>query len=992
MSELYNKQTGKRDEITDPQRLTEAILTGSHDYKRGSRVFVTSPDGDFGDIPAESVRDAIQKGYRVETYTERVGRQFAEDNKGIGGAIKVGVGQFLDEGLTMGLGEMIYDKTANPFDVAKKNALKKEHQLINDIAGVGGFGASLVTGPAAALFKGSSKLGQKTTALIGEKIGVQSGQLAGKAALKNAAKDLVAKTAGAGVEGTVASLPQAITEAALGDPDQAAETLLYGVGLGSLFGAGGSLAGSFKRHTMDNFLKGPGTQAFRDKVKEKVHKLSEVFGVDSDAATYYSENMKRLKNADVDGTVDDVLGIKSKVDDAWDSVKNELDDAGYLAKELDDKMRKQTEAMREELKATTVDRQLIDDIADATQRFDDGITELDRMADNFLERTGIMMPRSAVQAKFTKRINALNKSSSKAERNAAKNLEEIRGFIGELDAELQTTQIRQLIKDIRKDAFQHAKDGNSVAVKQLKELQYDLNRAMKDKLDDALKADYQDIMDQMRVRIDASEKAAKYFGTPEKADKTLRNLFKPEKQLEREALEGIEAITGENFLERLRVYEDKKNLLNRMSLYGEQERVKQELFPNLYEQIQANKARLEVAKKNWDAVRGLSDRNSEQLIKRLGRKTKMMLDDAVMDKDKKALKALEAVSGQDFSTMIIDRGVLDALDKPFIRGSRMVAAGAALGGAVAGMPGLGFGAGAGLLADTYAGLTVKHILDLEPFAKQGLLFAEKAMKRAGERLDEIKLPSLKPAPKRPAAVSAINRLLGEPSEKEEKELEKIEPTDFVPANEDAKELQRLEKELGKLAVNFGGLSQTLAENSRLFKDQGAPAIGDSFTMKQARAIEYIRSIMPRPLVPNSPFMAGKKWRPDPVQMLKFNRKLEVVLDPFRAVDELESGTLTADHVEALEEVYPNIYNQIKSHMIKKVVEQPQQTTFQNRVQLSILFKEQLDPLLSQQNVQSLQMSAKTAAFQEAQENAQQGANLNMDLEGITTDAQRIASR
>ena len=133
---LYNTSTRKPEPIDDADELHNALLGGTHSFEAGTKVDVTSPDGERGTVPAENIAEAIRSGYKVETPSQRAVREYVDANKGLGGAVKVGLGQLADEAL-MGLPELIMDKTADPHQVAKKEALKKEHELANLAGGIG---------------------------------------------------------------------------------------------------------------------------------------------------------------------------------------------------------------------------------------------------------------------------------------------------------------------------------------------------------------------------------------------------------------------------------------------------------------------------------------------------------------------------------------------------------------------------------------------------------------------------------------------------------------------------------------------------------------------------------------------------------------------------------------------------------------------------------------------------------------------------------------
>lgn len=307
MATLYNTQTRLPEELP-PDKLVQALANGTHSYKADDRITVTGQDGSVRNVSGSELIDAMRQGFMPETPRQAAVREYVDENKGIGGAAKVALGQFADEAL-FSVPETIFDLTADPLEVAKKEALKKEHALTNALAGVAGFGASLFYG--GPVFKAATTAGrfaERTALGIGEEAilrtaaeregtalgeafatreaaaNLPKGILTGTAgeqafqkmssqavanfeqqALKErlvaagfpasqadyAAAGLIRRTAAAaanmGVQAGVIAAPKTITEALLGDPEKAAEHLLYTVGAGAALGGFGSLGGSLAK-------------------------------------------------------------------------------------------------------------------------------------------------------------------------------------------------------------------------------------------------------------------------------------------------------------------------------------------------------------------------------------------------------------------------------------------------------------------------------------------------------------------------------------------------------------------------------------------------------------------------------------------------------------------------------------------------------------------------------------------------------------------------
>lgn len=273
MAKIYNTKT-RQEEVLPAEQVGEAILAGTHSYGVDDRVDVRDSKGKSWNVPSKDVPGMLKDGYSIETPEQAAVREYVKDNKGLKGTAKVALGQFADEAL-MGLPEIVYDHSADPLEVAKKEALKKDHEAANNIGGVAGFGASLLYGgPIGKLATGAGKAGiavaEKAIANRLVEAGVESGT---RAIAKSLAKNIAKKGIQYGVEGALMAAPKAITEASLGDTELAAETLMYGGLAGAGLGLGGATLKELGKLGKDAAIKG--TEWAAGKAINKLGGLSE---------------------------------------------------------------------------------------------------------------------------------------------------------------------------------------------------------------------------------------------------------------------------------------------------------------------------------------------------------------------------------------------------------------------------------------------------------------------------------------------------------------------------------------------------------------------------------------------------------------------------------------------------------------------------------------------------------------------------------------------
>ena len=115
---------------------------------------------------------------------------------------------------------------------------------------------------------------------------------------------------------------------------------------------------------------------------------------------------------------------------------------------------------------------------------------------------------------------------------------------------------------------------------------------------------------------------------------------------------------------------------------------------------------------------------------------------------------------------------------------------------------------------------------------------------------------------------------------------------------------------------------------------------------------------------SSMIISPVKWKPSDAELSKFNRYLKTIDDPLSILMDLEQGVLTAESVEAIQTVYPKLYEQIKQIAIDTIGRNEQQLPFGKQLQLSLLLQAPVSTIQDTQMMQRLQMGAMEAGQQE----------------------------
>lgn len=258
--DLFDTQSRKPVNAPSFQDIEDGIKNGKYGYGETKYINIIDNSGNVSHTTGEYLQSALNNGFRMETPNEGQIREEVQRNKGFGGDARVALLQLADEA-ALGIPETIFDSLADPLVVAKKEAVKQDHKIANALGGIAGTALSLELG--SPLFKGAEYLGKGAEAAITGTRAIETAKalevgtglaragMPAEQAIKVApgiARGILGKTIGMGVEGGVIAAPQALTEAALGDQEAAAEHLVAGFGLGAALGFGSGIVKTALQH------------------------------------------------------------------------------------------------------------------------------------------------------------------------------------------------------------------------------------------------------------------------------------------------------------------------------------------------------------------------------------------------------------------------------------------------------------------------------------------------------------------------------------------------------------------------------------------------------------------------------------------------------------------------------------------------------------------------------------------------------------------------
>jgi len=198
---------------------------------------------------------------------------------------------------------------------------------------------------------------------------------------------------------------------------------------------------------------------------------------------------------------------------------------------------------------------------------------------------------------------------------------------------------------------------------------------------------------------------------------------------------------------------------------------------------------------------------------------------------------------------------------------------------------------------------------------------------------------------------------------------KPKPAPAVAAQSVAKDFEKSAGAIAKAAsVPPDQLSEQFAKRfggAELVNTRAA----DALTATTVKGVYFLSSKLPPANNQIDPLGVTKAfgWKASPLQMQKWLRYAKAVKDPLSVVDGLSDGTLTPEGVEVLQQVYPALYNDVRTKVMAQIQAKPREYSKQERIRLGLLLGLETDPSLRKASVAASQ--ATFAQMAEEKKNA-----------------------
>lgn len=162
---------------------------------------------------------------------------------------------------------------------------------------------------------------------------------------------------------------------------------------------------------------------------------------------------------------------------------------------------------------------------------------------------------------------------------------------------------------------------------------------------------------------------------------------------------------------------------------------------------------------------------------------------------------------------------------------------------------------------------------------------------------------------------------------------KAEPTTRVKRQQDwfdetRKQILAVASNPEQFAATQGTEIQSLANS--------APGVADALIGKQLQVYAYLARVMPKN--PGMPFnIMNDQWKPADYEVQRFRKVVQVARSPLTVLSDLRAGTLTADQVAAVKELYPKLYESILDRVRQEVTSPDSKASYAQQLKLGQLF-------------------------------------------------------
>jgi hypothetical protein len=174
---------------------------------------------------------------------------------------------------------------------------------------------------------------------------------------------------------------------------------------------------------------------------------------------------------------------------------------------------------------------------------------------------------------------------------------------------------------------------------------------------------------------------------------------------------------------------------------------------------------------------------------------------------------------------------------------------------------------------------------------------------------------------------------------------------------------------------------------------GAPATSTEAAAKLVQIAQFLDAKMPKSPAAGMPAAFALPWAPSPVDLDRFGRYVEAVNQPARVLKNMARGFISPEQVEALQIVYPAMYEDLKAKISDRLMQQKSPIPYSKRAAFAAILGPQALGM-SPQQAQILQGLQSQASGPPPGSGGMKGPDGRQDVgeEGMQTEAQKLEGR
>lgn len=201
--------------------------------------------------------------------------------------------------------------------------------------------------------------------------------------------------------------------------------------------------------------------------------------------------------------------------------------------------------------------------------------------------------------------------------------------------------------------------------------------------------------------------------------------------------------------------------------------------------------------------------------------------------------------------------------------------------------------------------------------------------------------------------------------------------------------QKRTKNITQYVDNFDQSLDTLNKSTESLYPH-APQISQAIQASMIKGMQYLST-----KIPQEPQMGplGPKAEPSKSEISQFNTIYDAIESPLDVFKEIQAGTLDQHWTDALNTVYPDLMNNIKTTMMEEIAKNGNKVPYKTKMQLSLLFGQDMDASISQPFIAANQVTISNPSKMGKEQNPTQGGLAKINLaDRSLTPMQKTSAR